>query len=126
MYLQMKTREQGIRISEAVSWKLVSPLFQQQTWDKPYKEGIKPDRFNLPDILAGKWDAYIDQWADAARDYGKPLLVTWGLEMNGIWFPWSGFYYGGGKIVGKRDGRPLYAGTETLGSGPHPLLLLRW
>lgn len=33
MYLQMKTREQGIRISEAVSWKLVSPLFQQQTWE---------------------------------------------------------------------------------------------
>jgi kojibiose phosphorylase len=33
MYLEMKTREQGIRISEAVSWKLVSPLFQQQTWE---------------------------------------------------------------------------------------------
>ena len=88
------------------------PLIFWSPWDKPYKEGIKPDRFNLPDILAGKWDAYIDQWADAARDYGKPLLVTWGLEMNGIWFPWSGFYYGGGKIVGKRDGRPLYAGPE--------------
>ena len=33
MYLEMKTRERGIRISEAASWKLVSPLSQQQIWE---------------------------------------------------------------------------------------------
>ena len=33
MYLEMKTREQGVRISEAVSWKLVSPLFHKQKWE---------------------------------------------------------------------------------------------
>ncbi len=88
------------------------PLIFWSPWDKPYKESLKPDRFNLPDILAGKWDSYIDQWADAARNYGKPLLVTWGLEMNGTWFPWSGNYYGAGKVVGKKNGRPLYAGPE--------------
>jgi beta-mannanase len=88
------------------------PLIFWSPWDKPYKEGTKPDRFNLPNILAGKWDTYIDQWADAARNYGKPLLVTWGLEMNGTWFPWSGYYYGGGKVVGKKDGSQLYAGPE--------------
>jgi kojibiose phosphorylase len=33
MYLEMKTRERGIRISEAASWKLVSPLPQKQTWE---------------------------------------------------------------------------------------------
>jgi kojibiose phosphorylase len=33
MYLEMKTRERGIRISEAASWKLVSPLSQSQTWE---------------------------------------------------------------------------------------------
>jgi beta-mannanase len=71
-----------------------------------------PDRFNLTDILAGKWDAYIDLWADAARAYGKPILVSWGLEMNGSWFPWSGVLYGGGRISGEKDGKPLYAGPE--------------
>jgi hypothetical protein len=90
------------------------PLIFWSPWDKPYKETVGPDRFNLPDILAGKWDQYIDQWADAARNYGKPLLVTWGLEMNGTWFPWSGYYYGGGKVIGKKDGQPLYAGPETV------------
>ena len=88
------------------------PLIFWSPWDMPYVENRGPDRFNLRDILAGKWDAYIDQWADAARDYGKPLLVSWGLEMNGTWFPWSGTYYGGGRVAGHKNGRPLYAGPE--------------
>jgi kojibiose phosphorylase len=33
MYLEMKTRERGIRISEAASWKLISPLSQRQKWE---------------------------------------------------------------------------------------------
>ena len=65
------------------------PLIFWSPWDKPYEEAKGPDRFGLREILAGKWDGYIDAWADAARQYGKPLLVTWGLEMNGTWFPWS-------------------------------------
>ncbi len=88
------------------------PLIYWSPWDRPYVENHGPDRFNLPDIVAGKWDAYIDQWADAARNYGKPLLVSWGDEMNGTWFPWSGVYYGGGKVIGKKNGQPLYAGPE--------------
>ena len=33
MYLEMKTRDRGIRISEAASWKLVSPSLQSYTWE---------------------------------------------------------------------------------------------
>jgi len=91
------------------------PLIFWSPWDKPYVENATvPDRFNLPNILAGKWDKYIDQWADAARNYGKPILVTWGLEMNGTWFPWSGIFHGGGKVIGKKNGQPLYAGPELI------------
>ncbi len=90
------------------------PLIYWSPWDRPYAEDHGPDRFNLRDILAGKWDSYIDQWADAARNYGKPILVSWGNEMNGTWFPWSGIYYGGGKIIGKKNGQPLYAGPEVV------------
>ena len=89
------------------------PLMYWSPWDKPYQENKGPDRFNLHHILSGQWDSYIDAWADGARAYGKPLLVTWGLEMNGTWFPWSGCYYGGGKIIGHREGHPLHAGPET-------------
>lgn len=88
------------------------PLMYWSPWDKPYEEAKGPDRFNLRDILAGKWDGYIDGWADAARAHGQPLLVAWGLEMNGTWFPWSGVFYGGGKIKGQKDGRTVYEGPE--------------
>ena len=88
------------------------PLIFWSPWDKPYEEARGPDRFGLREILAGKWDSYIDAWADAARQYGKPLLVTWGLEMNGTWFPWSGVFFGGGKVIGHKDGHPLHEGPE--------------
>ena len=100
------------RIANIVSAYGAVPLIFWSPWDKPYEESKGPDRFNLHDILAGKWDQYIDQWADAARAYGKPLFVTWGLEANGRWFPWSGIFYGADKVVGHRDGHPLYAGPE--------------
>src|SRR5437588_5912652 len=73
------------------------PLVFWSTWDKPYEEDHGADRFGLSEILAGKWDAYIDKWADAARDFGHPMIVVFGVEMNGTWFPWSGAYYGGAQ-----------------------------
>ena len=88
------------------------PLLFWSPWDKPYEQNLGPDRFSLTNILAGKLDAYIDQWADSARDYGKPILVAWGLEMNGTWFPWSGHFYGGGKVATTQNGRKLFAGPE--------------
>lgn len=69
------------------------PLVFWSPWDRPYKEEAGPDRFRLEEILGGKWDDYIDRWARSARDHGGPILVSWGLEMNGCWFPWSGCYY---------------------------------
>ena len=73
------------------------PLVFWSPWDKPYEEDHGADRFGLSEILAGKWDAYIDNWADAARDFGHPMIVVFGVEMNGTWFPWSGAYYGGAQ-----------------------------
>jgi beta-mannanase len=70
------------------------PLVFWSPWDRPYEQDKGPDRFSLKAILAGQWDTYIDQWGDAARRFGKPLIVSFGNEMNGDWFPWSGTYYG--------------------------------
>lgn len=66
-------------------------------WDFPYTQQGKPDRFALTNILAGMWDDYIDSWARSAKEYGRPMLVAFALEMNGEWFPWCGVHYGGGK-----------------------------
>lgn len=79
------------------------PLVFWSPWDRPYEQKKGPDRFSLRAILAGTWNRYIDHWADSARAFGHPLIVSFGDEMNGDWFPWSGIYYGGPKPV---PGRP--------------------
>lgn len=84
------------------------PLVFWSPWDKPYVESsdekeIGPDKFSLTNILAGKWDRYIDKWGDAARNFGQPMMVSFANEMNGSWFPWSGRFYGAGKKLPKTN-----------------------
>lgn len=87
------------------------PMIFWSPWDRPYAESRPPDRFSLRAIVAGKWDGYIDRWADGAKAFGMPMLVSWGLEMNGTWFPWSGYHYGGGKLIPGKE-QPRYEGPD--------------
>ncbi len=70
-------------------------LIYWNPWDGSGKSN--PNRFSLESILAGSWDSYIDSWAAGAKAFGHPLMVSWGLEMNGNWFPWSGVFAGAGE-----------------------------
>src|SRR6266699_3270431 len=72
---------------------------------EPPVEVVGPDKFGLNEIIAGTWDAYIDKWGDAAREFGKPMIVVFGNEMNGDWFPWSGWFYGANKLIGTAPDR---------------------
>jgi hypothetical protein len=47
------------------------------------------NRIRLVDINAGSWDGYVSAWGAAAAAFGKPILVRWGHEFNGDWYPWS-------------------------------------
>jgi hypothetical protein len=47
------------------------------------------NRIRLVDINAGSWDGYISAWGAAAAAFGKPILVRWGHEFNGDWYPWG-------------------------------------
>jgi len=87
------------------------PLLFWSPWEAPYNNR-SAGRFRLDHILAGDNDAFIDDWAAQAAAWGKPMLVAWGIEMNGTWFPWSGVFYGGGAIIEGSD-PPRYQGPET-------------
>jgi hypothetical protein len=88
------------------------PLIFWSPWDRPYAEDKGPDKFNLRSILEGKWDQYIDRWADAARDIDTQFFVSFANEMNGTWFPWSGTFYGGNKEIQKNTPE-TFEGPET-------------
>jgi hypothetical protein len=75
------------------------PLIFWSPWDRPYKEGLGADKYSLTAIIAGEHDAYIDMWAEHARDFDYPLIVSFANEANGAWFPWSGGVYGKGRHV---------------------------
>jgi len=86
------------------------PLIFWSPWDKPYEQLKGPDQFSLDNILAGKWDAYIDRWAEGARQFGKPFFVSLCNEMNGDWFPWSGTYYGDPSHAERVGAKPAPGG----------------
>jgi hypothetical protein len=92
------------------------PLLFWSPWDRPYNEDQGPDKFSLANIAAGKWDTYIDHWADAAKAFGHPVMVSFANEMNGEWFPWSGNFFGGDKEIAGFD-PPPYNGPEYLRGG---------
>jgi hypothetical protein len=47
----------------------------------------QPD-FQLSDVLAGRYDAFIRRFAEEARDWGHPFFLRFNWEMNGDWFAW--------------------------------------
>lgn len=59
----------------------------QVTWEPWHFSD--PSAIQLNDIIAGKHNKYIDNWANGARSFGGEIWVRWGHEMNGNWYPWS-------------------------------------
>jgi hypothetical protein len=90
------------------------PLLFWSPWDAPFDQSRGPDRFSLDAILAGTWDAYIDNWADAAAKVPSQFFVSFACEMNGTWFPWSGWFYGKGPpVAGDVHNPSTWPGPET-------------
>lgn len=58
--------------------------------------------FTLTALAEGAFDKDLAAWGDAAREFGSPLLVEWGTEMNGEWFPWNGGRNGGPRTGPER------------------------
>jgi len=79
------------------------------TWE--YRPALGFDDPNilhpLQAIVEGDYDYYIRPFAQAAAAFGKPVLMRFGHEMNGDWYPWSGTRNGG--AVSDQYGDPLKA-----------------
>lgn len=69
-------------------------------------QGDSDKKFSLQNIIDGKFDDNLKNWAKEAKNYKKSLLLDFGVEPNGDWFPWSGKFNGGSKTDGY--GNPNY------------------
>jgi parallel beta-helix repeat protein len=65
----------------------ITPIIYWQPTDPSDPGRGRFERFRR--ITLGKHDAYIRDWARAAKAYGGPVVVRFAHEMNGNWFPWS-------------------------------------
>ncbi len=56
----------------------------------------RPDpNYTMQAFIDGDFDDALRQWARQARNYGDPLMVEFGTEVNGDWFPWNARWNGG-------------------------------
>lgn len=60
------------------------PHITWEPWDTARSSAV-----TLDDIISGKYDAYIKNWAIASKALDRPFFLRWGHEFNGDWFPWS-------------------------------------
>jgi Glycosyl hydrolase family 26 len=63
------------------------PVFSWSSQSIP--SSLNESDFQLSDVIAGTYDSYIREFAEAARDWGHPFFLRFNWEMNGAWFSWS-------------------------------------
>jgi hypothetical protein len=50
---------------------------------------IDPTDASIAGIAAGDYDDYLSTYADAVADYGHPVVIGFGHEMNAPWYLWG-------------------------------------
>jgi beta-mannanase len=74
-----------------------TPLITWEAWASPMT--VANNAYPLSKIAAGSFDAYIDSWAVGLRTYGGPVMLDFGHEMDGNWYPW-GYNVNGNTVAG--------------------------
>jgi hypothetical protein len=63
------------------------PFFSWSSQSIPSTEE-QPD-YQLGDVISGRYDAFIRDWARDAKRWGNRFFLRFNWEMNGDWFPWA-------------------------------------
>lgn len=50
---------------------------------------IDPTDASVAAIAAGAYDGYLRSYADKVRDFGHPVIIGFGHEMNATWYTWG-------------------------------------
>ncbi len=59
------------------------PMISWEPWN------AKSHGYRLSAIAKGRFDTYVRRSAEAAKAWGKPILLRFGQEMNGSWATWE-------------------------------------
>jgi hypothetical protein len=80
---------QELRASElaAIAERGAIPYLTWEPWG--WRRGASQPTYRLSRISDGAFDPYLTRSAEVLADWGKPILLRFGHEMNGGWYPWS-------------------------------------
>lgn len=68
------------------------------TWEPwAWGGGTNQPAYALNRITAGDFDPYLRQWGTALAAWGHPVMLRFGHEMNGTWYPWAEGINGNGS-----------------------------
>ncbi len=95
--LSYKDFNQGPPITEleAVRTRGALTLLTWEPW--AWGGGTAQPTYSLDRITAGDFDPYLRQWGQALAGWGHPVMLRFGHEMNGNWYPWSEQVNGNGS-----------------------------
>ncbi|MBS1675913.1 MAG: hypothetical protein JST08_00865 [Actinobacteria bacterium] len=63
------------------------PFFSWSSQSTP--SSLNEPDYQLSDVISGRYDPYIRQFAEEAKAWGHPFFLRFNWEMNGNWFPWA-------------------------------------
>ncbi len=63
------------------------PFFSWASQSTP--ASLEEPEFQLSDVISGRYDGYIREFAEEAKAWGHPFFLRFNWEMNGNWFEWS-------------------------------------
>ncbi len=78
------------------------PFIRMMAWSRYFADEPDPV-FTMQRIIGGDFDDALRRWARDAKATATPVLVEFGTEVNGEWFPWNGRWNGGGRTDGYGD-----------------------
>ncbi len=73
-------------------------------WNEPFQAGfaktvasdgaiplvqLNPTHASVAAIAAGRYDSYLIAYAESVRSYHRPVILSFGHEMNGYWYKWG-------------------------------------
>lgn len=83
----------------------IVPLIGIMPWSTLKQSKPEPE-YTLDRILNGKYDDEIRQCAEDVKSLGFPIMMEFGPEVNGSWFPWNGAWNGRDLDVYGESGYP--------------------
>jgi hypothetical protein len=72
----------------------VVPLIGMMPWSE-MKQNAAESRFTMERIAGGDFDRGLRRCAEDVKALGFPIMMEFGPEANGSWFPWNGAWNGG-------------------------------